>query len=50
MFGLARLVDRLMDAWMGDAALNANAKVARWHEAGQREGFKFLVTQVGATP
>lgn len=45
-FGLARLADRLMDAWMADPALNANASVARWHESQQKYGFKFLVTQI----
>ena len=46
IFGLAKLADRLMDSWMNNAALNANAKVAKWTESGQRQGFKFLVTQV----
>merc|ERR1719401_2947077 len=46
IFGLARLADALMDAWMSDAALNANAKVAKWHESQQTCGFKFLVTQI----
>ena len=38
VFGLARLVDKLMDAWMEDPTLNGNAKVARWHETEQRCG------------
>merc|ERR1712137_1305818 len=46
VFGLARLSDSLMDEWMGDAALNANTKVARWHNSNQKCGFKFLVTQI----
>jgi len=46
VFGLAALADRLMDVWMADSELNANAMVARWHNSGQKEGFKFLVTQV----
>jgi len=46
IFGLARLADALMDAWMSDPALNANAKVAKWHECQQTYGFKFLVTQI----
>ena len=45
-FGLAKLADRLMESWMNNATLNANAKVAPWTESGQRQGFKFLVTQV----
>ena len=45
-FGLAKLADRLMDTWMKNATLNANAKVAPWTASGQRQGFKFLVTQV----
>ena len=45
-FGLAKLADRLMDSWMKNDTLNANAKVAPWTENGQRQGFKFLVTQV----
>jgi hemoglobin len=46
VFGLAALADRLMDMWMTDESLNSNAMVARWHNSGQKEGFKFLVTQV----
>lgn len=46
VFGLARLADALMDAWMADPALNANQKVAKWHESQQKFGFKFLVTQI----
>merc|ERR1719401_2948057 len=46
IFGLARLADALMDAWMSDPALNANAKVAKWHDSQQKCGFKFLVTQI----
>ena len=46
VFGLAKLADRLMDTWMRNATLNANARVAPWTDAGQRQGFKFLVTQV----
>ena len=46
VFGLAKLADRLMDTWMDNATLNGNAKVAPWTQSGQRQGFKFLVTQV----
>jgi len=46
VFGLAKLVDRLMDVWMADAHLNANDMVARWHDSQQKYGFKFLVTQI----
>jgi len=46
IFGLARLADALMDTWMSDAALNANVRVAKWHESQQTCGFKFLVTQI----
>merc|ERR1719353_1605060 len=46
IFGLARLSDRLMDVWMANPKLNANAKVAKWHESDQKFGFKFLVTQI----
>ena len=46
VFGLAKLADRLMDSWMNNTTLNANAKVAPWTKSGQRQGFKFLVTQV----
>jgi hemoglobin len=46
VFGLARLVDRLMDVWMENHLLNANMKVARWHESQQKFGFKFLVAQL----
>jgi len=46
VFGLAKLADRLMDSWMSNTTLNANAKVAPWTQSGQRQGFKFLVTQV----
>merc|ERR1719453_773101 len=33
VFGLARLVDRLMDVWMENPTLNANQRVAKWHES-----------------
>merc|ERR1712084_80937 len=46
VFGLAKLADRLMEAWMANPALNANAAVAKWHESQQKYGFKFLVTQL----
>jgi hypothetical protein len=46
VFGLAKLADGLMEAWMADPALNANAAVAKWHESQQKYGFKFLVTQL----
>jgi hemoglobin len=46
VFGLARLVDRLMDVWMENHLLNANMKVAKWHESQQKYGFKFLVAQL----
>merc|ERR1719379_317862 len=46
VFGVAKLTDRLMDVWMEDPALNANARVAKWHESDQKFGFKFLVTQI----
>jgi hemoglobin len=46
VFGLAKLADRLMEAWMADPALNANIAVAKWHESQQKYGFKFLVTQL----
>merc|ERR1719181_244854 len=46
VFGLAKLASRLMDAWMEDPTLNANAAVAKWHESQQKFGFKFLVTQL----
>merc|ERR1712176_438544 len=46
VFGLAKLANCLMDAWMQDATLNANAAVAKWHESQQKFGFKFLVTQL----
>jgi hemoglobin len=46
VFGLAKLADSLMDAWMADPALNGNAAVAKWHESQQKFGFKFLVTQL----
>jgi len=46
VFGLAKLTDRLMETWMSDSELNANASVARWHESQQKSGFKFLVTQL----
>merc|ERR1711959_576508 len=46
VFGLAKLADSLMDVWMADATLNANAAVAHWHESQQKFGFKFLVTQL----
>ena len=36
VFGLARLVDRMMDAWMADPALNENQAVARWNESAQK--------------
>ena len=43
---MAKLSDRLMDTWMKNDTLNGNKKVATWTESGQRQGFKFLVTQV----
>merc|ERR1712176_34219 len=46
VFGLAKLADILMDAWMANPVLNANASVAKWHESQQKFGFKFLVTQL----
>merc|ERR1719158_229833 len=46
IFGLAKVSDILMDRWMENPALNANTKVARWHESQQKYGFKFLVTQI----
>merc|ERR1719379_1352379 len=47
VFGLARLVDRLMDVWMYEnPTLNGNHKVARWHQSQQKYGFKFLVAQL----
>ena len=46
VFGLARLSHILMEAWMADPTLNANKLVAKWHESGQKAGFKFLVTQL----
>ena len=46
VFGLAKLADRLMDSWMNNPELNANAAIAPWTQSGQRQGFKFLVTQV----
>merc|ERR1712178_656347 len=46
VFGLAKLANCLMDAWMQDATLNANPAVAKWHESQQKFGFKFLVTQL----
>mmetsp|Transcript_132265 Transcript_132265/g.334140 ORF Transcript_132265/g.334140 Transcript_132265/m.334140 type:complete len:632 (+) Transcript_132265:3-1898(+) len=46
IFGLAKLADALMEAWMANPALNANRNVARWNELQQRHGFKFLVTQI----
>jgi hemoglobin len=46
VFGLARLVDRLMDVWMENPTLNGNHKVARWHQSQQKYGFKFLVAQL----
>merc|ERR1712048_1265323 len=46
VFGLAKLADHLMDAWMANPALNANVAVAKWHESQQKYGFKFLVTQL----
>jgi hemoglobin len=46
VFGLAKLADNLMEKWMADPALNANAAVAKWHESQQKFGFKFLVTQL----
>ena len=35
---------------MKSDTLNANAKVAPWTASGQRQGFKFLVTQVSRAP
>jgi len=46
VFGLAKLADNLMEAWMANPALNGNAAVAKWHESQQKFGFKFLVTQL----
>jgi hemoglobin len=46
VFGLAKLTNRLMDTWMANPVLNANASVAKWHESQQSSGFKFLVTQL----
>ena len=46
IFGVAAFVDRCMDAWMADPTLNANDRVATWHQRAQRCGFKFLVTQL----
>lgn len=46
VFGLARLAHMLMEDWMADPTLNANAMVARWHQGQQKSGFKFLVTQI----
>jgi hemoglobin len=46
VFGLAKLADSLMDKWMANATLNANAAVSHWHESQQKFGFKFLVTQL----
>jgi hemoglobin len=46
VFGLARLSDRMMEAWMANPVLNGNSKVATWHESQQKCGFKFLVTQI----
>merc|ERR1719160_1431581 len=46
IFGLAKVSDILMDRWMENPALNANTKVAKWHESQQKYGFKFLVTQI----
>lgn len=46
VFGLAKLSDTLMDRWMANDSLNANAMVAKWHESHQKFGFKFLVTQL----
>eukprot|EP00441_Pelagodinium_beii_P045185 CAMPEP_0197625498 /NCGR_PEP_ID=MMETSP1338-20131121/4848_1 /TAXON_ID=43686 ORGANISM="Pelagodinium beii, Strain RCC1491" /NCGR_SAMPLE_ID=MMETSP1338 /ASSEMBLY_ACC=CAM_ASM_000754 /LENGTH=882 /DNA_ID=CAMNT_0043195925 /DNA_START=65 /DNA_END=2713 /DNA_ORIENTATION=+ len=46
VFGLAKISDHLMEAWMANPMLNGNSKVARWHESQQKSGFKFLVTQI----
>jgi hypothetical protein len=46
VFGLAKLADNLMEAWMADPVLNANAAVTTWHQSQQKFGFKFLVTQL----
>jgi hemoglobin len=46
VFGLAKLADTLMEAWMADPVLNANTSVAKWHTSQQKYGFKFLVTQL----
>ena len=35
-----------MDSWMNNPTLNGNQAVAPWTQSGQRQGFKFLVTQV----
>lgn len=50
IFDLAKLADRLMDSWMSNPTLNGNAKVSQWTQSGQRQGFKFLVTQVRGRP
>merc|ERR1719174_2648025 len=46
VFGLAKLVDKLMDVWMENPTLNGNQRVAKWHESQQKFGFKFLVAQL----
>jgi len=46
IFGVAAFADRCMDMWMADNMLNANQKVATWHQKAQRCGFKFLVVQI----
>ena len=34
VFGLAKLADRLMDSWMSNPTLNANAAVSPWTQSG----------------
>ena len=43
---MAQMADVLMEAWMKEPLLNANAKVAQWHVSQQKCGFKFRVTQI----
>ena len=38
VFGLARLAHHMMEAWMADDTLNANQKVATWHENEKEAG------------
>jgi truncated hemoglobin YjbI len=46
VFGVSAFVDRCMERWMADPALNANQAVTTWHLKAQRCGFKFLVVQI----